>query len=104
MKKLYSAENRLLVFHIKNLLEAEGVSTELKNEFAGGGIGDIAPLDTWIELWVDDESFDDAGNKLNGIINGLENPSKKTIVCKHCAEESDGHFKVCWNCGESLSK
>lgn len=102
MKKLYSAENRLLVFHIKNLLEAEGVKVQLKNEFAGGGIGDLAPLDTWIELWVDDDEMDDAGHKLNHIIHGLENPSKKTVICKHCSEESDAHFKVCWNCGESL--
>lgn len=102
MKKLYSAENRLLVFHIKNLLEAEGVETQLKNEFASGGVGDLAPLDTWIELWVDEDSFDDAGLKLKGIIHGLENPSKKIIVCSSCSEESDAHFKVCWNCGCSL--
>lgn len=102
MKKLYSAENRLLVFHIKNLLDAEGVDTQLKNEFAGGGVGDIAPLDTWLELWVSDNEFAAAGLKLKHIVHGLENPSSKTIQCKHCAETSDAHFKVCWNCGKSL--
>jgi len=102
LKKLYSAENRLLVFHIKNLLEAEDVETQLKNEFAGGGVGDLAPLDTWLELWVTDESFASAGNKLKAIIYGLEHPSKKTLTCSSCAEVSDAHFKVCWNCGASL--
>jgi len=102
LKKLYSAENRLLVFHIKNLLEAEGVETQLKNEFANGGVGDLAPLDTWIELWVEDKDFEASGTKLKDIIDGLENPSKETITCSSCAETSDGHFKVCWNCGESF--
>lgn len=102
MKKLYTAENRLLVFHIKNLLAAEGVETQLKNEFAGGGIGDIAPLDTWIELWVEDENFDGAESKLKAIIYGLKNPSKKIVICSSCSEQSAAHFKVCWNCGKSL--
>ncbi len=102
MKNLYSAENRLLVFHIKNLLDAEGVNTQVKNEFASGGVGDLAPLDTWIELWVEDDEFDAAGVKLKHIIYGLENPSKKQVTCSACSEISDAHFKVCWNCGKVL--
>ncbi len=90
------------MFHIKNLLEAESVDTQLKNEYANGGVGDIAPLETWVELWVDDEDFDSAGIKLKEIIHGLEHPSDKTVTCASCKEISDAHFKMCWNCGRSL--
>ncbi len=102
MKKLYSAENRLLVFHIKNLLDAERIHTQIKNEFANGGVGDIAPLDTWIELWVDDDEFEVAGKKLKYIINGLEKTGNKQVICSACNEVSDAHFKMCWHCGALL--
>ena len=40
MKKLYTHENRIIVFNLKNVLQAEGIEAVVVNEFAAGGAGD----------------------------------------------------------------
>lgn len=57
MKLLYTNENRLLVNNVLNLVEGAGIEISLKNEFAGGGAGDLVPHETWLEVWVEDEDF-----------------------------------------------
>ena len=52
MKQVYTHENRLLVSNARNILEAEGVELQVRNEYAAGAAGDLAPLDAWMELWV----------------------------------------------------
>lgn len=56
MKKVFTHENRMILFNMKNLLLAEGIETRVVNEFAGGGVGDLPAFDTWPELWVEDDS------------------------------------------------
>lgn len=52
MKKVFTHENRLIVFNLKNLLQEQGIECLVKNEFASGGVGDLSPFETWPELWV----------------------------------------------------
>lgn len=101
MKKIFSSENRLFVFHVKNLLEVEGLDVQLKNEFAGGGVGDLAPLDTWLELWVDDSQSAVAEQSIERILSGQQD-NVAEIECPNCHELNDNHFKICWNCGHEL--
>ena len=55
MKLIYTRENKLLVENARNLLQMEGIETVMKNEFSSGAAGDLAPQDTWPELWLVDE-------------------------------------------------
>ena len=56
MKKIFTHENRMIVFNMKNLLQGEGIDSFVINEFAAGGAGDLATFDTWPELWIEDDA------------------------------------------------
>ena len=50
--KIYTHENRLILFNIRNLLQAEGIETTVRNEFSSSAVGDLSPFETWPELWL----------------------------------------------------
>jgi len=96
MKLIYTHENSFLVSNIKNIVENEGLAVVLKNEFAGGGAGDLAPLDTWVELWVvNDADYDRAMMMIN---NFQSSGGKADWLCPSCGEDNSGSFEFCWNC------
>ena len=100
MKKVYSHENRLIVFNLKNLLEEQGIECVVKNEFSGGGVGDLAPLDTWPELWVSD---DDCLDRARALIDDIQHnkPDQDAWFCTVCGEKNEANFQICWNCQAS---
>jgi hypothetical protein len=96
MKLIYTSENRLLVSNAKNILENAGISAILKNEFASGGLGDLAALDTWLEVWVaNDEDYDQAVETLKST---LSTKNATEWVCTNCREVNAASFDFCWNC------
>ncbi|MFW5450969.1 MAG: DUF2007 domain-containing protein [Methylophagaceae bacterium] len=96
MKLLYTRENRYLVYNIKNIVENAGIEVMLKNEFAAGGAGDLAPLETWLELWVvNDSDYDKAAQILDASFN-IDNAAD--WLCSQCNETNNGSFEFCWNC------
>ncbi|MFT5221327.1 MAG: hypothetical protein ACI87H_003474 [Gammaproteobacteria bacterium] len=99
MKKLYTNENRMIVFNLKNVLEGEGIASIVVNEFASGGVGDLAAFDTWPELWVEDETqFEQANSIVQNIFNGKDDD----WFCRGCQEQNDAAFRICWQCGRSV--
>ena len=99
MIRIFSHENRMILFNIRNLLESEGIDTVVVNEFAAGGVGDLAAFDTWPELWLKDESrLRDAQAVLEGI---LDDDSAGEWFCRGCQESNPAAFQSCWNCGRT---
>ena len=99
MKKLYTNENRVILFNVKNLLQAAGIETCVVNEFAAGGAGDLPTFDTWPELWLEDETrIDEAEAILREILDQRPGPD---WYCRGCQELNDGAFQVCWKCGRA---
>lgn len=96
MKKVYTHENQFIVNNIKNLIEAENISTFLKNEFTQGAIGEIPALDTWPEIWILEDSDFDKANAI--VIQSQEGGRRSEWVCNSCAEHNDSSFEVCWQC------
>ncbi|MBC8212310.1 MAG: DUF2007 domain-containing protein [Gammaproteobacteria bacterium] len=100
MKKLYTHENRLIVFNIKNLLEDAGIQCLIKNEFASGGAGDLVPIETWPEVWVTNErQLEQAQQMLLSLFSEDQTPTHEWI-CGHCHEVNDSNFVLCWNCSQ----
>ncbi len=96
MKLVYTHENRFLVSNIQNILENAGIAVMIKNEYAAGGAGDIAPHETWPELWVLEE---DSYPQAMALIKASQTPEQLPLwVCPQCHEQNDGHFEICWNC------
>ncbi len=98
MKLIYTSQDRLLVWHIKNKLELSGFDCHIRNEYAAGAVGDIAPIETWPEVWIDDEyRYDEALKILESTI---LNPKNTGVdwTCPECGESNASSFEFCWNC------
>ena len=99
MKKLYTNENRMIVFNLKNVLEGEGIATIVVNEFAAGGVGDLSAFDAWPELWLEDETqFEQANSIVENILNGKDDD----WFCRGCQEKNGAAFRICWQCGRAF--
>ena len=100
MKKLFTHENRMIVFNLKNVLQGEGIETVVVNEFAAGGVGDLATFDTWPELWLEDESkLEQAQAIIQDILSSTETDD---WFCRACQELNDASFQFCWKCGQAV--
>ncbi len=100
MKKLTSADSLITINHFKNLLEAEGIRCQVRNEHLGSIMGEMPFVETWPELWVlNDLDFDRAKQLITDAAS--ESPMA-SWRCRKCGEENEGQFAACWNCGTSL--
>ena len=100
MKKLTSAETIVTITHYKNVLAAEGIPTEIRNQHLGGIMGEMPVFETWPQLWViNDLDFDRASQLISSVES--ESPGEPW-TCGHCGEENEGQFAACWNCGRSI--
>ena len=101
MKKLTSAASSITIHHYRNLLEAEGIPCEIRNEFLGGILGEMPFAETWPQLWViNDLDFDRARQLIDAGV-ADESPSD-SWRCRKCGETNEGQFAACWSCGTSL--
>ena len=101
MKKLTSASSTITIHHYRNLLEAEGIPCEIRNEHLGSVLGEIPFVETWPQLWVvNDLDYDRAKQLISS--QSIDESPASAWRCKSCGEENEGQFAACWNCGTSL--
>ena len=95
MKRVFSSHNLVLVHHSRNLLEAEGIGTEVRNEMLSSAMGELPPAECQAELWVlraqDVARADEVLRR--------PAPIGPEWTCADCSERSDFQFTQCWNCG-----
>lgn len=100
MKRVATSESLAEIGHFKNVLEQNGVRCLIKNEQLSGALGEVPFLECLPELWVlNDIDLDRA----EGLLTELrrEGTGGQAWRCRHCKEENEAQFAVCWNCGES---
>ena len=102
MKIIYTSEDRFMVWDVKNILKLAGFNCHIRNEYAAGGAGDIAPIETWPEIWIDDESYDEALKYLESHVFN-QSSSNHDWTCTQCGEVNGASFEVCWNCGHDVN-
>lgn len=81
---------------MKNILENAGIDVTLKNEYAAGASGDLAPLDTWLEVWLIHDRDETLASSL--IQSALSCTPATSWTCKYCNEMNDDSFEICWQC------
>jgi len=76
-----------LVNNAKNILENQNIEVTLKNEFASGAAGVLAPIDTWVELWIINDIDEDKAEtvlaqalKQQGEHDGFVSSAKSTMM------------------------
>lgn len=94
MKRVFSSHNAVLVHHSRNLLEAEGIATELRNQMLSSAMGELPPAECQAEVWVRHDR--DAARA----IEILRRPPQAgpDWICAACGETSGPQFTQCWNC------
>ena len=96
MIRVYSHSNPFFVYNAKNILEANYLKVELRNEFSAGAVGELPPTDNWLELWLFDDIHGELAKKL---LRCLDSPSPSVDWrCKNCSDINGENFDFCWNC------
>ncbi|MCB1677432.1 MAG: DUF2007 domain-containing protein [Halioglobus sp.] len=97
MKCIYCNPQLVIVSQMRDLLERAGIATELRNEYAAGASGELAPIDAWPELWLlHDSDRARARQLLAELRSGDELPDWH---CGVCDSASPASFERCWHCG-----
>ncbi|MDA0272104.1 MAG: DUF2007 domain-containing protein, partial [Proteobacteria bacterium] len=86
MKLVYTHPNSMVVGTMASLLAQAGIETEYRNELLGGAVGEIAPGETWVELWVIDDGDADEGTRL--IEGAMEAHMGDDWLCGRCEESN----------------
>jgi hypothetical protein len=96
MKRVYRAASLIAVAHARNVLLMAGIQSELRNQYLGGALGDLPMLETWPQLFVED---DDESAALRALARAASAPGGTPWICERCGEHSEPQFTHCWRCG-----
>ena len=97
MLKIYSALNLIDAYLVQGLLTTAGIESQLLNEYAQGGVGELSFVEAYPELWLVNVS---QSEQARNIIKSYErrDTTIETVVCPHCTEPNPETFEVCWRC------
>jgi hypothetical protein len=93
LKRIFSSHNLAAVFHLRNLLQAEGIRAVVKNEYLSSAMGDLPPAECQAELWIVSEADLWRAERL------LHSPppAGPGWTCG-CGELLGEQFTQCWHC------
>ena len=97
MKLVYTHPDSIILAQVRNALEVAGIDCTIRNEFASGASGELAPLDTWQEIWIlQDIDYDRAKRIAAQFSVELD---EQDWTCSLCGQASPATFETCWHCG-----
>lgn len=96
MRRVFSSFDLVAVHHARNLLQAEGIRAEVRNERLASAMGELPPAECQAEVWVLDASEAQRAERLL-----REGPpaSGPPWACVDCGEPMEPQFTQCWRCG-----
>jgi len=103
VKKVYSNNNIVLVWHVKNMLEQQGIEVKVRNDRLYSIAGEIPVTECMGEVWVINELNHQTAERLVDEMELGSLPEFCSWVCHGCGEEVDGSLAVCWNCQAALT-
>jgi hypothetical protein len=102
MKLVYTHEHLTLVATVVNHLGQNDIEVITKNQYASGGVGQLAPIETWPEVWVvNDKDYSRASELIEDLNKDADKPQWH---CQNCNEMNDATFDFCWNCQHDESQ
>ena len=96
MIRIYSTPNAPVAHLVRHALEGEGIDAEVRGETRAAFVGEIPPIETWIEVWVHEEDVARSAPIVQSFITDDATPDGWTCAC---GEALDGSFGTCWSCG-----
>lgn len=96
VKLVYTHPVNVMVAQARSALEQAGIRCVLRNEYAAGAMGELAPIDVWPELWLlRDRDYDRAQQILKP---AGEEVQEADWHCGTCGSASPATFDMCWHC------
>ena len=96
MTRVYSTPNAPVAHLVRHALEAEGVAAEVRGETRAAFVGEIPPIECWVEVWVPDGDVAASAETVRTFV--VDGPAARPWACA-CGETVEGHFGACWSCG-----
>ena len=84
------------VAHARNVLITAGIRCELRNQYLAGALGDLPMMETWPQLFVED---DDERFALSVLARAATATGGSPWACPECGEKLEPQFLQCWRCG-----
>lgn len=103
MKKFYSNDNVAMVWHVKNMLEQQGIDVLVKNDKLYSIAGEVPVTECMPEVWVKNALHYQYAEQLIAEMESSEQEPSPAWLCTSCGEMIEGNFGVCWNCHSSES-
>ena len=99
MKRIFTDVDPVLSGFVESLLDNAGIECTVRNQYLGGGVGELPVNECWPEVWVLDDA--DASAAAEIIERALEKRATAASAwdCGQCGEHLEGQFALCWNCG-----
>jgi hypothetical protein len=101
MKRVFRASSLVEVAHARNILITAGIDSELRNQYLAGAMGDLPMIETWPQLFVDD---DDEQPALRALARAAAVPAGASWICDGCGEQLEAQFTSCWRCGGDVKR
>jgi len=95
VKRVFSSFDLLAAHHAKNLLEAQGIRAEVRNERLASAMGELPPAECLAEVWVAAGEAPAAERLLREGVPA----SGPAWTCAGCGERLEPQFAQCWRCG-----
>ncbi|MBS1216031.1 MAG: hypothetical protein H6R20_1005 [Proteobacteria bacterium] len=99
MKTVFSSLDALEVHHLRNLLEADGIRTVLKNELLSRLAGEIPFTEVSMEIVVLRDEESERAATLLASYRASRPAAGPQWRCVACGEAIDPQFTACWRCG-----
>ena len=97
MKLVYTHPDPILVAHMRSSIALAGIECVLRNEYASGALGELAPIDAWVEVWVVRDRDHDRARQV--VENLKQEVQAEDWECAQCGKSSPATFETCWHCG-----
>jgi len=92
LKRVLGSYNQTVVYHGRNLLQAQGIEVLVRNATLSSALGELPPTET--ELWImNDEDLARAQEILSAA------PAAGPEWTCQCGERLGPQFTQCWKCG-----
>jgi uncharacterized paraquat-inducible protein A len=100
--KIYSAGNITDAYLLQSLLAEAGIDTQILNEYAQGGVGELSFTHAYPELWLIHVADTEQARRIIKKFEQQDDPVG-SIQCPNCAESNPDSFEICWRCQTSLN-
>ncbi len=102
MKPIFSSLRLHEIYHLKNLLEAEGIPCRVRNEQLSSLAGEVPFTECAAQLLLLRESDRAAADEVLRAWHSPR-PRRRAWICPACGERLEGQFTACWKCGSERS-